>query len=318
MEQFNPNDIVLGVRILVSLAILVFWWVLPRRGGVRGSLVIRAFHLAPHPPTPTSPLVRVDGRPAGLISFLFTFIGLQWRYTFFATSQSIEFLASSVFGTRRVVVPVKHVAAIRGGTIRPLGYFVVAAILFINSFGMPAVVTLVFLALAALCVGWYFLKKKFFIEIVSEAGPEIGLYFGPSLLEAQMVDFTKVLAAVDILRDLISEGPAISPVTPAATPSTEAPVFPSPAASPPPFPPTPPTEQIAGAVFTGPPDTPPAPSPEEMEQAALKALREAVLTYNSGRREEGIQLLQDVVRLYPHTKAAQTAQGHLGRLGRSP
>ena len=80
---------------------------------------------------------------------------------------------------------------------------------------------------------------------------------------------------------------------------------------------------LNGAVFTGSEAsaereaTPPPLLDQTREQEAQHLLRNAVHTYNTGRREDGIELLRAVVQTYPGTKAARTAQGHLAKLDRS-
>jgi hypothetical protein len=118
-------------------------------------------------------------------------------------------------------------------------------------------------------------------------------------------------------------------VTPAVpTPSGEAFPVGSGAASPSPpsiveTPAQPTFTPLNGAVFTGSEAsaereaTPPPLLDQTREQEAQRLLRDAVRTYNTGRREDGIELLRAVVQTYPGTKAARTAQGHLAKLDRA-
>lgn len=80
---------------------------------------------------------------------------------------------------------------------------------------------------------------------------------------------------------------------------------------------------LDGAVFIGSEapaegeSTPPPLLDQAREQEAQRLLRNAVHTYNSGRREDGIGLLRAVAQTYPGTKAARTAQGHLAKIDRA-
>jgi len=93
---------------------------------------------------------------------------------------------------------------------------------------------------------------------------------------------------------------------------------------PPPFMQTPQRvgQSMSEAVFTGSPPGTEVPATsmtanvDRREIEASSVLREAIRKLNSGQREEGTGLLQNVVSQYPGTKAARTAQAYLAKLGR--
>lgn len=120
--------------------------------------------------------------------------------------------------------------------------------------------------------------------------------------------------------EVMPVGPASIAHTLPREPSAE-PFFPPPQA--PDMPGQPSPGMFNGAVFTGAETTegveaiPPPLLDQPREQEAQRLLRDAVRTYNSGRREDGIELLRAVVQTYPGTRAAHTAQGHLAKLERA-
>lgn len=299
------------------------------------ALVLRAFHLYTSLPGREAPLVHVVGRKGGLISFILTLLRLQNETHLMVTPLAVELETQSLFGVSRVTVPLGHIASVRGGVGRPLEYAIAAIIcitlafssLLVGVVSRGAIVgALLFSLIAAGCVVLYFLRKAFFVRISSQAGLEIAVSFLPSLLEARPIDFAQAMSALDVLRYLVVQGregvppTSSAPITPSPTVVGPAPVATAPAGPVGTGAATP----WANPVFTGPESaasppglaTPPV-STHDAEEEALQALRRAVITYNEGNREEGIRLLEEVVQLYPGTKAAKTAQGHLSKLGRA-
>lgn len=301
-----------------------------------GSLVLRSFELHSHPTSIQSDVIHVVGRRAGLISYFLTLLGLSSTCTFRVTHQYAEFVDSSLFGKTHAMVPLQHVVCVRGGVARPLlalffvGLFLINGFLFLIAIAFElafAILSLAFFTAAGSCLVYYFLRKKFFVLIRSEAGTEIAISFMPSVLEGQTVDFPKALMAVEVLKNLALDALHRTPPTTVAPAFEETPAYPvedqsqvsiSPRVTPPPL-----TPEAVSPISTG-PEPPPShePEPEEVfspqdpEEVAMKALREAVKTYNNGQHEEGIYLLQEVVRLNPGTKAARIAEKHLAKLGR--
>ncbi len=327
-----------GLAIIVLfnvIAALFFVRLLFIRNVAGGSLVLRSFEVRPQPASVQSDVIRVEGRRGGLISYLLTLIGLDSTCTFRATPQYVEWVDSSLFGKTHAMVPLQHVACVWGGVTRPLlllffaGYFFLNAFLSLITFGVHLesfVLCLLLVVAAGVSIVFYFLKQRFFVVIRSEAGPEIAFSMTPSVLEGQTVDFPKALAAVQLLKNLTLGALQGAPMTVVATPQ-QTPAYPvpdqsqssiSPKVAPPPL-----TPQAESPLFTG-PEPPPRqePEPEDVfslsdpEEVAMKALRRAVKLYNDGQHEEGVRLLQEIVRLNPGTKAARIAEGHLAKLGR--
>ncbi|WP_347244685.1 hypothetical protein [Thermogutta sp.] len=297
-------------------------------------LILRAFHVYVSPAAREAPLVHVIGRRAGLIAYVLTLLGLQNETHLRVTPLAAELETRSLFGVSRVTVPVGHIASVRGGVRRPLGYLIAAIICTIlalsfwwTSFFWSTSIagTLLFLLVALGLTVLYFLRKSFFVKIYSQAGLEIAVAFFPSFLESKPLNLVQAMSALDVLRNLLVNGggsvpPAVSAaVTPPPTADSSAAI---PATPPGPIQ-TGVANPLANAVFTG---AEPATArgvgagqpvfTAEIENEALQALRRAVITYNEGNREEGIRLLEGIVRDYPGTKVAKIAQGHLSKLGR--
>lgn len=313
---------------------VVWWAVAAIHNAAVGSLVLRAFDLHVRPAGRETGLIQVVGRKAGLISFILTLIKLQSQCILTVTSPAVEFVSESLFGRHRIMVPLKHIVSLRGGIVRPLGYIIASAILILIGFGLMMVslltpsdvapgfvaTSVILMFVAVVFVVLYFLKRVFYIAIRSEAGPELAVRFQPSILEGRSIDFVQALIALDALQALILER-EVSPIK-AARAEFAFPGFDQWSSMAPAVPPPVPAYSDS-PVFVGPEpqevvaDSPPELPQQDREKEALKMLREAVATYNSGEREKGISLLEGVVRTYPGTKAAGAAQTHLSKLGRA-
>ena len=159
------------------------------------------------------PLVEIVGRPAGVIAFVLTVLQLQPQTKLIATDSGIEYEMASLFGQIQKFIPMSRVASMSAGLHKPVGYLIVAGLLFLIGAmisvqigsSIPIVVALVFQR--TFLVGYFISKSVLFEMIKSNAGIEISLCFRPGVIEGMPVDSDVALAAAGVIRDLILERP---------------------------------------------------------------------------------------------------------------
>ena len=290
-------------------------------------LVLKHFKLRARPRRDEAPLFECIGRRAGLVGYLLTLFGLNPVTTLTVTHAEVRRRSVSLFGESVEAIPLGHIASISAGTSRPIVH------LFLAAFGLIAGVVglavsggqvmplVVGLAVAAGFVLFYFLAgKKFVLGFQSDGGAWVAVGFRPGVLDGVRVDLERVLAAVDVIRELLSRGgPAIEllPEEPAAEepPSEEeepagveealepvgAAAFPDPAA-------------ITMSAFAFGDDPPPA----DPEQEGRDLFMRAANLFKQGRREEAIEMWKEVIRKYPKTQAGAAAVRNLERIRGQP
>jgi hypothetical protein len=285
-----------------------------RAGTRRASLVLRSFEVHCTPQPPGQPLVEIVGRPAGIIAFVLTVLQLQPQTKLSVTDSGIDYETASLLGELKKFIPLSRVASMTAGLHKPVGYLIIAGVLFLlgaffsiqSASSIPLIAAL--LVSAILLVG-YFVSKSILFEIKSNAGIEISLCFRPGVVEGAPVDADKALAAAAIIRDLILERPIgerresvpvgvdsqfgnrFAQAVPAAQAARH---------SPPPF------ADNGAPVIDG--------DGAHAEQSARDALREAVRLYKAGNRDAAATAMNRVIEEFPNTTAAATAQANLAKV----
>ena len=220
-----------------------------------------------------------------------------------------------------------HVAAVRGGSGKSLGLLVTAIVKHCLALYM-AVSSLfrhgdrtaegtsfvLLLLISGVLLLFYFLSKKVFIGVTSNAGPEIWLSFKPNVLEAVPIDAAKMLEAVGVRKLIGSRSESAShgvlrpaAVQPVAVQSEIGQDF----ASPPPRTRVTEGPTVTAAVNSAATVTRQMPN---VEQEAHVALTQAVLIYNGGQRRKEFGKLLAVVQV-PHSISARAVRAHLQQLG---
>jgi hypothetical protein len=307
----NPMELMILAGVLLAI-------VAPfaRAATRRQSLVLRSFDVRCRPQPPGQPLVEIVGRPAGIVAFVLSTLQLQPQTKLSATESGIECETASLFGHLTKFVPLSRVASISAGLHKPVGYLIVAGLLFLVGVAFSASLGssgLLLLLVATILVVGYFVSKSVLFEIKSNAGIEISLSFRPGVVEGAPIDAEKALAAAGVIRDLILERrPVVRPeAVPIDVGSQFADRFPQ---SMPPMPPTqhspPPFVENEPPVVDGVVQTDGA----HDEQLAREALREAVRLYKAGNRDAAAAAMSRIIEQYPNTTVAATAQANLTKM----
>lgn len=315
MGNFSPLHFCWIVVAGVSLAIITL---IARAGKRRISLVLRSFDVHRTPRLSGQSLVKVVGRPGGIIAFVLTILQLQPQTTLMATDLGIEYEAASLYGQSRKFIPLCRVASLAAGIYKPVGYLIMAGFLFLlgaffsveSGSSIPLVAASL---IAALLLVGYFLSKSVFFEITSNAGVEISLCFHPGVIEGVPIDASKAIAAAEVIRDLILErspgeygsstpiGAASHFSSCVAQPVSTAQ---STQCSPPPF-----VENSAPVIAVATPT-----DNSHDEEKARETLREAVRLYKIGNRDAAATAMNHLINKFPNTMAAKTAQINLAKM----
>lgn len=178
-------------------------------GSARGlgpTLTLRKFHVAS---TPSDGVyVEIVGRPAGLIGWFLTRVGLESERRLQATANDVVLDAGGLQGRRQEMAPLAGIASASVGYQKSLwtllfGLMVLAFGL-VRGFAFDSKIALV----AGLVIGGalllkYWLSKRLHVAVETNGGRFIGLSFKRSLIENVVVDFEKCSSVIDVLQQLI-------------------------------------------------------------------------------------------------------------------
>lgn len=178
------------------------------------ALVLRQFTVSTAPSKPEPPVVEIEGRKPGLISFVLTILGIDNTTRLAITRREISFRTGSLFGEITSVVPLTAVASAHSGFAKPIAHLIAAAIIVLLSVGAavgapprspvsPGMILGVGLAVAAVLLVSYILGKKMALFVESSGGTIFGLVFKRGVIEGVPVDIDKVKAVVEIIRELV-------------------------------------------------------------------------------------------------------------------
>ena len=148
MFGLGPTELMIVVVVLLLALVGPVAWVRTRHA----TLVLRSFEVYCTPQASGQPLVEIVGRPAGVIAFVLTVLQLQPQTKLIATDSGIEYEMASLFGQIKKFIPMSRVASMSAGLHKPVGYLIVAGLLFLIGAmisvqigsSIPIVVALVF------------------------------------------------------------------------------------------------------------------------------------------------------------------------------
>jgi len=304
--MMNPAGILSSLEGYALIAGVILAGVIIWRARAKGqTLVLRKFTLRHEPGAREEPVIEIIGRRGGVIAFILTLLGLDPQTVFTVNCSEIECRSTSLGGQVSVFVPISRVASVTAGVVKPIGYLIMAALVTIAGLliGVEArdgaVFAIALLVAIAFCVV-YFISKMVLIGVSSNAGPEILLFFRPSVLEAQPVDVRKAIQTVETIREFVAAASASAPQPSDATPQRSL------------FKP----EQVtaAQATWRAEPTTPAGDryrGSNNLEAKAKEELRQAVHMFNSGKHSEAIDAFNEIVSRYPFTPAADKAKEYL-------
>ena len=149
------------------------------------ALVIKQWH-ASDKPDAKAEYVRIEGREAGLISFLLSLLKVDPTTTFVVDARSVLHEQGSLAGFRRVMAPLKNVSSVSSGYSKPWkGALIIGGI-------MAAVLTFLpiigWLIGAGIGVLYYVLNKELFVGVQPHGGPLLDIVFKRSIIEGKNID----------------------------------------------------------------------------------------------------------------------------------
>ena len=223
LPSVASGSALLFVLVLVVLAVALFQNTMKFRfpGPI---LVLRRFVVSDRPPDGV--LVDLVGRKSGFIGWALTRLGWNPEVTLRVTRTEAYLKQHALSGEVYEVAPLQHVGVVRGGYARPIWLLFVAIAL--GLFGLTTLVAgpsagsdwprsssrtsilydlaavIGFWAIAAVCLGVYWLRKRMFLTVES-GKTTISCGFKRSLIENVTADFDKVLRAVDIANRAVVE-----------------------------------------------------------------------------------------------------------------
>lgn len=137
--------------------------------------VIKNWSINPEAP-PGHPLVHVQGRAPGVISWFLNLIGIAPTVEMRLTHETVEFAQGSMFGQMRRTVPLTQVASITHGYVKPLGLLVLG------------LVTLPMFGIGLIFIIMYFLKKSLSLVVGDTGAGFAGMQFQRSVIEGRSID----------------------------------------------------------------------------------------------------------------------------------
>ena len=170
------------------------------------TLTLRQFNVASKPSDGV--FVEIIGRPAGLMGWLLTTIGLESEQRFKATATDVVLDSGGLQGRRQEMAPLSGIASASTGYEKSLwtlltGVAVLGYGLF-SGFAEDSKFALVTgLVIGGALLVKYWLSKRLHVAIETNGGRFIGLSFKRSVIENVVVDFEKCSSVVDVLQQLI-------------------------------------------------------------------------------------------------------------------
>jgi len=160
-----------------------------------------------------APLVDIQGRDEGVISFFLTLLRLDDATSLKCFRDRIEYKSSSLFGESTITIPLQQVTGIVGGFTKPIGYLIAAFIFFVITIILSfvwsnAVVVFIlggFLIVVAL-VYQYFVNKTLSIGVQNGSDKVYGLQFKKSVIEGVGVNINLVREAIDVINNAVLKG----------------------------------------------------------------------------------------------------------------
>jgi len=153
--------------------------------------------------------VVIEGRKTGFIQWLLVQLKLGNLYKIHVKKNYISYSAESLNGEELVLTPVQKVASTSCGFKRPIFWLILAAIFIllglISLGGSTKAMFLLYIVIALIFVGLYYLGKKFFISIQTVGGHSFELAFKKGLLENIPINLSYAKQAIEHINKLVLE-----------------------------------------------------------------------------------------------------------------
>ena len=279
------------------------------------SLVLQKFSIARRPTPSQTPTVEIVGRMRGLTAFVLSLMGFSPITRFTIVGTEVRCLSTSMFGQRSQHIPLRCVTNLAAGVHKPIAAIIWAGVILFGgvfaSFGAEswapfAIALLIAIALVVV----YLLGKRFFIEVHAKGGPPISLLYSPNVIEGVPVDMDQALAVIGVIRDLVIEQQATD------APRNVGSAMPMP--EPVPYEePDQPFEDEYNEPTNHPDFDVEAAVEDEIEEelSADVLYNQARQLAQSGKRQEAVSMLREIVHQFPDSHEAQLARRSLQQVG---
>ncbi len=283
-----------------------------RLGGKRSStLVLQKFYISQKPTLDHAPSVEIVGRKQGLVAFVLTLLGFSPITRLTIARGEVRYESSSLFGQQSQFVPLRCITGISAGIYKPVSALINAAVvLFFGIFmsnTLGSLIPLVFglLVFFGLCA-FYFIAKKFFIDLHAPGAPAISLLVKPNVIEGLPIDVAEALAVVGVIRDLTMQSTSSSQANSVFQP---APLLRDPADG---------TDSVADredSYYEEEAHESEEATEDAGEEEARELFARARHYVQAGQREQAVSVLQAVIRRFPNTTSAEQARRSLEKIG---
>lgn len=182
------------------------------------TLTLRRFNVETAPKDGV--FVEIIGRPAGLMGWLLTTIGLESEQRFKATANDVVLDSGGLQGRRQEMAPLSGIASASVGFEK--SFWTLLAGLAALGYGLfrwfandSKFLLIVGLVTGGALLVKYWLSKRLHVAVETNGGRFIGLSFKRSVIENVVVDFEKCSSVIDVLQQLILASQSRRDVRPA-------------------------------------------------------------------------------------------------------
>jgi hypothetical protein len=206
---YAPGNLSLPELLIIAVVVGAIASAMAGRGR-GGALVLRKFDVLSQPGKPEEPVIVIEGRKEGLISFFLSVVGLDATTLLVVTRGNFSMSAGSLFGQITFNVPLTSIASTQCGFSKPIGLLIFAVLLMVGALfalfsggdaGMAAAVVLALVSIG--CMIGYSLKKKMALGVETNGGMHLGIAFKRSVIESVTVDIDKVRSVEALLREMV-------------------------------------------------------------------------------------------------------------------
>jgi hypothetical protein len=169
------------------------------------TLVLKRFRINPN--DKDEPLVDIEGRSGGLISFLLSLIQVDPTTYLRAYNDHIEFRQVGLSGEQSITIPLSAVSGISGGNSKPFKLLVTAGISLLTGLpglfnGIPSLFWVGLIISGILCL-IYSLKKEMNLHIQNGGDKLWGLTFQRSVIENIPINDVAVKKAIFVINKAV-------------------------------------------------------------------------------------------------------------------
>lgn len=166
----------------------------------RGALVLRKMEINEAGPN----FVHIEGRSAGILSWLCTVVGVDTTTVFDVYEDRIEYSGGSLSGAFTETIPLTRISNLGTGFLKPFLYAILAFIcllLAIPTLGLSLMLTALFAFL-------YWTRKSLLLYFIPHSGSTTFMAFKRSLIEGVTLDAPTAERIVKIVSDLVEKNTA--------------------------------------------------------------------------------------------------------------